>query len=47
VDIVLQRAIAWSLATAYFLGVAITRRDFFYLFVEAGDEISNWVRTML
>ena len=47
VDIFLQRAIAWSLATAYFLGVAITRRDFFYLFVEAGDEISNWVRTML
>ena len=28
--------VAWSLATAYFLGVAITRRDFFYLFVECG-----------
>jgi hypothetical protein len=47
VDILLQRAIAWSLATAYFLGVAITTRDFLYLFVEAGQEISNWVRTML
>jgi len=27
--------------------VAITRRDFFYLFVEAGQEISAWARTML
>jgi hypothetical protein len=38
-DIVLQRAIAWSLATAYFLGVAITRRDFFYLFVEMKEAV--------
>jgi hypothetical protein len=47
VDILLQRAIAWSLATAYFLGVALTARDFFYTFVEAGQEISGWMRTML
>jgi hypothetical protein len=47
VDILLQRAIAWSLATAYFLGVAITTRDFFYLFVEMGQEISGWTRMML
>lgn len=46
-DIILQRAIAWSLATAYFFGVAITTRDFFYLFVEMGQEISNWARTIL
>ncbi len=46
-DILLQRAIAWSLATAYFFGVAITRRDFFYLFVEMGQEISGWMRMML
>ena len=42
-----QRAIAWSAATAYFLGVAITRRDFLYLFVEMGQEMRNWVETML
>ena len=47
IDILLQRAIAWSLATAYFLGVAITTRDFFYTFVEAGQEISSWARMML
>ena len=47
VDIILQRAIGWSLATAYFLGIAITRRDFFHLFVEMGDEISVWARTMM
>ena len=46
-DIILQRAIAWSLATAYFLGVALTTRDFFYTFVEMGQEISAWARTML
>src|SRR6185295_10872594 len=46
-DILLQRAIAWSLATAYFLGLALTRRDFLYTFVEAGQEISAWARTML
>ena len=33
-DIVIERAIAWPLATAYFLGLAITSRDFLYLFVE-------------
>ena len=42
-----QRAIAWSAATAYFLGVAITRRDFLYLFVEMWQEMGNWVETML
>ena len=46
-DIVLQRAIAWTLATAYFLGIASSSRDFFYLFVEAKDAIDTWVRTML
>ena len=46
-DIILQRAIAWSLATAYFFGVALTTRDFFYTFVEMRDEVSNWMRTML
>jgi hypothetical protein len=46
-DIILQRAIAWSLATAYFLGVALTTRDFFYTFVEMGQEIRSWVGTML
>jgi hypothetical protein len=46
-DILLQRAIGWSLATAYFLGVALTTRDFFYTFVEMRDEIANWLRTML
>ena len=46
-DIVIQRAIAWSLATAYFLGLAITSRDFFYLFVEMGEAISTYVRAVL
>ncbi|MGH9237422.1 MAG: hypothetical protein ACRD3G_05230 [Vicinamibacterales bacterium] len=46
-DIVLQRAIAWTLATAYFLGLAITSRDFFYLFVEAGQAISTWIRAVV
>jgi hypothetical protein len=46
-DVFLQRAIAWSLATAYFLGIAITRRDALYLFVEASDEITRWARTVL
>ena len=36
-DLALQRIIAWSAATAYFLGVAITTRDFLYLFVEMGS----------
>jgi hypothetical protein len=46
-DILLQRGIAWSLATAYFLGVAITRRDFLYLFVEGAQEIHRWARDLL
>ena len=46
-DIVLQRAIAWTLAAAYFLGLAITSRDFFYLFVEAGQAISTWIRAVV
>jgi hypothetical protein len=46
-DVVLQRAIAWTLATAYFFGIASSSRDFFYLFVEAKDAIDTWVRTML
>ena len=45
--VVLQRAIAWSLATAWFFGVAITRRDFFYLFVEMKDAIVTWTKAML
>jgi hypothetical protein len=47
IDIILQRSIAWSLATAYFLGVAITTRDFFYTFVEMGQEIRAWAGAML
>jgi hypothetical protein len=46
-DIVLQRAIAWTLATAYFFGIASSSRDFFYLFVEMKDMVDTWVRTML
>jgi hypothetical protein len=46
-DVVLQRAIAWSLATAYFFGVAITRRDFFYLFVEMKDAVVTWMQAVL
>ena len=46
-DIVLLRAIAWTLATAYFLGIASSRRDFFYLFVEMGQEIAAWAKEML
>ena len=46
-DVVLQRAIAWTLATAYFFGIASSSRDFFYLFVEMKDVIVTWVRTML
>lgn len=41
-DVVLLRIVAWSAATAYFLGVAITARDFFYLFVEMWDLIAGW-----
>jgi hypothetical protein len=47
VGLVMQRAVAWSAATAYFFGVALTSRDFLYTFVEMGQEISNWVGTML
>ena len=46
-DIVLQRAIAWTLAMAYFFGIASSSRDFFYLFVEMKDMVDTWVRTML
>ena len=47
IGLVTQRVVAWSAATAYFFGVAITSRDFLYLFVEMGQEIANWTRTML
>jgi hypothetical protein len=47
VGLAMQRAVAWSAATAYFFGVALTTRDFLYTFVEMGQEISNWVGTML
>jgi hypothetical protein len=43
-DIALERAIAWSLAWVYFLGMAITRRDAMYLFVEAGQAITEFTR---
>ena len=46
-DVVLQRVIAWTLATAYFLGIASSSRDFFYLFVEMKDAVDTWVRAML
>jgi len=46
-DVILQRAMAWTLATAYFFGIASSSRDFFYLFVEMKDVIDTWVRTML
>lgn len=46
-DIALERTIAWTLATAYFLGLAITSRDFFYLFVEAGQAITAFTREVL
>jgi hypothetical protein len=42
-DVALLRMIAWSGATAYFFGVAVTRRDFFYLSVEMWDLITGWV----
>ena len=46
-DVALERTIAWTLATAYFLGLAVTSRDFFYLFVEAGEAISVFTRGVL
>lgn len=42
VDVALLRMLAWSGATAYFFGVATTRRDFLYLFVEMWDLIAGW-----
>ena len=45
-DIALERAIAWSLAFAYFLGLAITSRDALYLFVEAGQAIAEFSRAV-
>lgn len=45
-DIALERAIAWSLAWIWFLGMAITSRDALYLFVEAGEAIAVFVRGM-
>ena len=46
-DIALERAIAWSLAWTWFLGLAITSRDALYLFVEAGQAIAEFVRQVL
>ena len=46
-DIVVQRAIAWTLAAVYFLGIASSSRDFFYLFVEMKDMVDTWIRTTL
>ena len=43
IDVAAQRIVSWSAATVYFLGMAITSRDFLYLFVEMGDEIAAWV----
>jgi hypothetical protein len=40
VDIVVQRIIAWSAATAYFFGLASSPRTFLYLFVEIRDTIA-------
>jgi len=40
-DIVLQRAIAWTLASACFFGIASSSRDFFYLFVEMKDMVDT------
>jgi hypothetical protein len=47
VDIAVERAIAWSLAWTWFLGMAITSRDALYLFVEAGQAITEFIREML
>jgi hypothetical protein len=44
---ILQRVIAWPLATAYFFGIASSSRDFFYLFVEMKDIIVTWFRAVL
>jgi hypothetical protein len=44
VDLVIQRLVSWSAATAYFIGIAITSRDFFYLFVEMWEAIVWSVR---
>jgi hypothetical protein len=37
VDAVVQRSVAWSAGTAYFIGIASSSRDFLYLFVEMKD----------
>jgi hypothetical protein len=42
VDLALQRLVAWSAATAYFLGVASNARDFWYLFVEMWQIVAAW-----
>jgi hypothetical protein len=47
IDVTLQRLLSWSAATAYFLGTAITSRDFFYLFVEMRDMIVSWAAELL
>jgi hypothetical protein len=39
-DVMLQRIISWSAATAYFIGLATTPRDFLYWFVEMWDVIA-------
>ena len=46
IDLTVQRLVSWSAATAYFLGVAITTRGFFYLFVEAWDLIVFWAQEL-
>lgn len=45
--LILSRAVGWTAATLYFLGLAITRRDFLYLFVEIGEAISAWAGRFL
>jgi hypothetical protein len=42
--VTLSRVVGWTAGTLYFLGIASTRRDFFYLFVEIGEAITTWVR---
>ena len=39
--------LADSAAAAYFLAVAITRRDFFYLFVEMKEAVVTWMQRVL
>jgi hypothetical protein len=42
-DVALLRIVSWSAGIAYFIGYASSSRDFFYLFVEIGDEVAAWV----